>query len=46
MLEGGWKFAIPGGKVPEEDFPGSTEDKLFGSKHMKDIYFRADPSEQ
>jgi glutathionyl-hydroquinone reductase len=45
MLENGWKFAIPGGKVPSEDFPQATEDKLFGSKYMKEIYFKADPGE-
>lgn len=45
MLENGWKFSIPGGAVPEESFPQATEDKLFGSKYMKDIYFRADPGE-
>jgi hypothetical protein len=45
MLENGWKFSIPGGKVPSEDFPQATEDKLFGSKYMKEIYFKADPGE-
>ena len=45
MLENGWKFAIPGGKVPEEDFENATEDKLFGSKYIKDVYFKADPGE-
>ena len=43
MLENGWKFAIPGGKVPEEDFENATEDKLFGSKYIKEVYFKADP---
>ncbi|KAG7544270.1 hypothetical protein FFLO_03309 [Filobasidium floriforme] len=43
MLSNGWKFSIPGGKVPSEDFPQATEDKLFGSKYMKEIYFKADP---
>jgi glutathionyl-hydroquinone reductase len=45
MLENGWKFSIPGGQVPSEDFPQATEDKLFGSKYMKEIYFKADPGE-
>lgn len=41
----GWKFAVPGGKVPQEDFPNSTEDKLFGSHHLSQIYFKAEPGE-
>lgn len=45
MLENGWKFAKPGGQVPEEDFPNATEDKLFGSQYIKEVYFKADPSE-
>jgi hypothetical protein len=45
MLENGWKFSIPGGQVPSEDFPQATQDKLFGSKYMKEIYFKADPGE-
>ena len=41
----GWKFAIPGGKVPDEDFQNATEDKLFGSEYLSEIYFKAEPGE-
>jgi putative glutathione S-transferase len=44
MLENGWMFANPSGSTPNENFPGATEDKLFGSKYMKEIYYKADPN--
>ena len=52
MLEGGWHFVTPENAKKEAEpvsahsfdtFPGSTEDKLFGSKFLSDVYYRADP---
>lgn len=52
MLEGGWHFVTPenAAKKPEpvsahsfDSFPGSTEDKLYGSKYVSDLYYKADP---
>ncbi|KAF9529788.1 glutathione S-transferase [Crepidotus variabilis] len=36
--EHGWPFASV------DNFPGATEDHLYGSEHVKDLYFRADPN--
>lgn len=39
----GW----PGWKFPEDgidEYPNSTKDKLFGSKYLHEVYFRADPA--
>ncbi|KAM5343716.1 hypothetical protein ACJ41O_012253 [Fusarium nematophilum] len=35
----GWRFPSP----PDDLYDGSTEDKLFGSKFMHEVYFKADP---
>ncbi|KAK8185152.1 glutathione S-transferase [Phyllosticta capitalensis] len=37
----GW----PGWRFPETDdeYPGATVDKLFGSKYLHEVYFKADP---
>lgn len=39
--EKGW----PGWQFPQtnEEYPGATVDRLYGSKYMHEIYFRADP---
>lgn len=39
--EKGW----PGWQFPESDdeYPGATTDKLFGSKYLHEVYFKADP---
>jgi putative glutathione S-transferase len=36
MLDEGWTF--------ETDFPGATGDDLYGSRHLREIYLRADPT--
>lgn len=36
MLSEGWEF--------KKDFPGSTGDRLFDSRYMRDIYLRANPT--
>ncbi|KAK9414012.1 putative Glutathione S-transferase [Seiridium unicorne] len=36
----GWQF--PGAQGPDDVYEGATEDKLFGSRYMHEIYFRAD----
>ncbi|KAI1106482.1 glutathione S-transferase [Jackrogersella minutella] len=38
--EAGWSF--PGAKGPNDTYEGSTSDKLFGSKYLHEVYFRAD----
>lgn len=51
MLEGGWHF-VPKGHANTaaasdhdyDSFPGSTEDKLYGSKMLSDLYFKAEPN--
>ena len=35
MFDEGWTF--------ESDFPGVTGDALFGERHLRDVYLRADP---
>lgn len=37
MLEGGWRFI-----QDEESCAGATKDQLYGSSHLKDLYFKAD----
>ncbi|KAK8040989.1 hypothetical protein PG994_013996 [Apiospora phragmitis] len=37
----GWQF--PGANGPEDVYEGATADKLFGSKFMHEVYFKADP---
>jgi len=37
MGENGWPFATV------DPFPEATHDPLYSSKHIKDLYFRADP---
>jgi putative glutathione S-transferase len=53
LLAGGWHFVPPDyadtSPAPitahsSHAFPGSTVDKLYGSKHLAEIYRRADPS--
>ncbi|KAI2467265.1 glutathione S-transferase [Annulohypoxylon bovei var. microspora] len=36
----GWSF--PGANGPDDTYEGSTPDKLFGSKYLHEVYFRAD----
>ncbi|KAI0181615.1 glutathione S-transferase [Hypoxylon sp. FL1284] len=36
----GWSF--PGANGPNDTYEGSTPDKLFGSKYLHEVYFRAD----
>jgi putative glutathione S-transferase len=52
MLEGGWHFVTPENAKKDpapasehsfDTFPGSTADKLFGSKYLSEVYRRADP---
>ncbi|KAI0901308.1 glutathione S-transferase [Annulohypoxylon nitens] len=38
--ETGWSF--PGANGPDDTYEGSTPDKLFGSKYLNEVYFRAD----
>ncbi|KAI5864439.1 glutathione S-transferase [Durotheca rogersii] len=38
--ETGWSF--PGANGPDDTYEGSTPDKLFGSKYLREVYFRAD----
>ncbi|KAI0006974.1 glutathione S-transferase [Xylariaceae sp. FL0662B] len=39
----GWPgWAFPGANGPNDTYEGSTEDKLFGSKYLHEVYFRAD----
>ncbi|OTA58044.1 hypothetical protein K449DRAFT_374322 [Hypoxylon sp. EC38] len=38
--EKGWSF--PGANGPDDTYEGSTSDKLFGSKYLHEVYFRAD----
>ncbi|KAI1372254.1 glutathione S-transferase [Hypoxylon crocopeplum] len=38
--EAGWSF--PGANGPDDTYEGSTADKLFGSKYLHEVYFRAD----
>ncbi|ORX33591.1 glutathione S-transferase [Kockovaella imperatae] len=53
MLEGGWHFVKPDNAKKQaapvsehsfDTFPGSTEDHLFGSEYMSEIYKKADPN--
>lgn len=53
MLEGGWHFVSPedAKKDPEpmsahsdKSFPAATEDHLFGSHHLSDVYYKAEPN--
>ncbi|KAK8110241.1 glutathione S-transferase [Apiospora kogelbergensis] len=37
----GWQF--PGANGPDDTYDGATADKLFGSKFMHEVYFKADP---
>lgn len=37
MLEGGWRFA-----APEEGKPATTPDHVYGSKYIRELYFKAD----
>ncbi|KAH7324548.1 glutathione S-transferase [Stachybotrys elegans] len=37
----GWRFN--GERGPDDVYPDATEDKLFGSKFLHEIYFKADP---
>lgn len=37
----GWQF--PGAAGTDDEYEGATEDKLFGSKFMHEVYFKADP---
>ncbi|KAK8032070.1 glutathione S-transferase [Apiospora arundinis] len=37
----GWQF--PGANGPHDTYEGATADKLFGSKFMHEVYFKADP---
>lgn len=39
MLEGGWRFL-----KEEESCGGATKDLVYGSSHLKDLYFKADKS--
>jgi putative glutathione S-transferase len=52
MLEGGWHFvspenakkeAAPASEHSDETFPAATEDHLFGSTRLSDVYFKAEP---
>ncbi|KAI0471059.1 glutathione S-transferase [Xylariaceae sp. FL0804] len=36
----GWEF--PGARGPDDTYEGSTPDRLFGSKYLHEVYFRAD----
>ncbi|KAI8625787.1 glutathione S-transferase [Xylariaceae sp. FL1651] len=36
----GWQF--PGANGPDDMYEGSTPDKLFGSRYLHEVYFRAD----
>ncbi|KAI4596824.1 hypothetical protein KJ359_005167 [Pestalotiopsis sp. 9143b] len=36
----GWQF--PGAQGPDDVYEGATEDKLFGSKYLHEVYFKAD----
>lgn len=38
--EAGWSF--PGANGPDDTYEDSTPDKLFGSKYLHEVYFRAD----
>ncbi|KAI1403514.1 glutathione S-transferase [Hypoxylon fuscum] len=38
--DAGWSF--PGANGPDDTYEGSTPDKLFGSKYLHEVYFRAD----
>ncbi|KAL7624157.1 hypothetical protein AAE478_005714 [Parahypoxylon ruwenzoriense] len=38
--DAGWSF--PGANGPNDTYEGSTPDKLFGSKYLHEIYFKAD----
>ncbi|MGM0563520.1 MAG: glutathione S-transferase family protein [Pseudomonadota bacterium] len=35
LLDPGWSF--------DPDYPGATGDRLYGLKHLSDLYYRADP---
>lgn len=39
----GWQFNLACAKGTDEWYEGSTEDDLFGSKYLHEIYFKADP---
>jgi putative glutathione S-transferase len=52
LLEGGWHFETPENAAKEaapwsehssETFPNATADKLYGSKHVSELYKRANP---
>lgn len=39
----GWQFNLTSGKGTSDWYEGSTEDHLFGSKFLHEVYFKADP---
>lgn len=52
MLEGGWHFVpkdkasakpAPASAHDNDTFPNATSDPLFGSSHLRDLYFKAQP---
>jgi len=52
MLQGGWHFispenadkpVAPASEHSSETFPDATVDKLYGSKHVSELYFKAEP---
>ncbi|KAE8543068.1 hypothetical protein D1P53_000555 [Cryptococcus gattii VGV] len=52
MLEGGWHFVpkdkasakpAPASAHDNDTFPNATSDPLFGSSHLRDLYFKAEP---
>ncbi|ODN75919.1 hypothetical protein L202_05903 [Cryptococcus amylolentus CBS 6039] len=52
MLEKGWQFVpkdladakpAPASEHNNETFPNATVDHLYGSSHIRDLYFKADP---
>lgn len=53
MLDGGWHFVTPANaKKPSlpasahsyDSFPGATDDKLYGSAYLSEVYHKADPT--
>ncbi len=48
MGKRGWPFADPSGKETDDtdgklEMEAATEDKVLGSRHMRDVYFKAMP---
>lgn len=39
----GWRFNLASNKNTPEWYDGSTEDHLFGSQYLHEVYFKADP---